>query len=172
MNHVKILLLLYGYIPRLEKDLQRIIKKIGINSMSSHGASVVAAQMIEMIRQRNIILDIKCVIRNLLLKLDEEERMLIDLKYIKNIGYEQIKCFLPYSARTYYRKAQKVFKDIEFYLINHGYTQDWFEKKFGSIKWVKAIENRVERGRINATRETRREERVLSAVSLKNQLSS
>lgn len=139
--------LLYTY-PHLESIIGDIDKLVCLKAYTSFGTSCerAAEKIIDTIDKKRRLLNLKVVLDDLILKLNDEEKWLLEHKYFRRRKF--IKKYLgcttvTFSERTYFRKQNRLLSKLSWLLSLKGMSEEWFLDNYSDIDWFSSFYKRI-----------------------------
>lgn len=128
INYTKALLLSYPHIEQLIEQIDDLVLKKALAAFSDFSpCSEIAEKILVLTEKKDVLLKIKVTNDEILSKLTEEEKDLLDYKYFKKKPKEYYADF-DYVSRSYFRKQSKIAKKIAYLYTVSGVDDGWFEK--------------------------------------------
>lgn len=142
----KTFLSVYRFLNSLAKSIDRVVKLKGINSSSfndyyKNNTFEQSQEIINLTNRKITLINIKVIVDQTLLGIDEQKARLLILKYIDNFSCKQICELVNLNTRTYFRRVNKALKDFEKVLGNFFENNTKIYDDLMQDKWVSLLLN-------------------------------
>ena len=120
------------------RECDKIIEYSAYNSKySSESCLLIANRILEIIEEKNKLIELKNVLRKIIKNFTSEEKKLFAYKYL---GVKQT---FEFSTRQYFRNQDKLVKNFACTLRFFGLTEEVFKKEYLHIPYIKSLYNVV-----------------------------
>lgn len=141
---IKTLLSSYKTIPEILNTVDKIIE-LQATSVTfasdifnkSKSALCQVEKVIDLTERKNSLLNIYIMINEMIKKLSERDREIIEKKYMFNWSAEELAREYSVSPRTIYRKLDKLIQEIYEYCTKHNWTLKLIELQVKDEGWLK-----------------------------------
>lgn len=117
------------------RNCQKLLEYMGISSKySDQDCAVIAGKMLKIVEQRQKLIRLKGILKNIVLNFTLDEKKLFARKYL---GKKQV--FNNFSERQYYRNQNKLIKNFSDRLKNFGLNEEKFKREYLSIPYINSI---------------------------------
>lgn len=157
---VKTLLSIFGSLPNIIKVIDQIIENQATNPFgASHFCAVNTFGQIEKVidfyERKNKLLNIYVLIQKLLEGLNDEEKSLINMKFVNKITIEAIAQNIGMERRNVYRKFNTLNKKLASFSLSKGWTTTFISNQLESEPWVAEQYNYFKKEAINSSMKTK-----------------
>ena len=147
MNTLYAKSILYAY-PCLEvmiEQIDELVVKKALGSMDNFRPCVTQCEtIIDLTEQKDLIIDLKLLCDQLLLKFTPDELDCLDYKYFKKKPKEYYSDF-DFVSRAYFRKQIRLAKKFAILLEKAKWTDELFEKEYLKIDFFCELVKRVKK---------------------------
>ncbi len=174
INYAKALLLSYPHIEQLIEQIDDLVLKKALAAFSDFSpCSEIAEKILVLTEKKDVLLKIKVTNDEILSKLTEEEKDLLDYKYFK-IKPKEYYIDFDYTSRNYFRRQSKVVKRVSSLFTERGLDDEWFEEnclptRFFSnlIKRVVNHEQSMQKNKSKKSKSINKDCMLMKEISLK-----
>ena len=131
----KTMLTCFNNIDSINKQIENlIIKKARASFLGNNSAFAVSQELIDLGEIRFDLMELKEVTKTALLKLKEEDRVLLEYKYFKILPNDEN---FDHTSRNYFRKQIRAIGRFHKVLEDLGYDEMWFIDNYLKIPFIK-----------------------------------
>ena len=117
------------------RNCQKLLEYMGISSKySDKECTVIAGKMLKVIEQRQKLIRLRGILKNIVTNFTLDEKKLFAKKYL---GKKQVK--YDFSERQYFRNQHKLVKSFANRLKIFGLDEERFKREYLSIPYINSI---------------------------------
>ena len=135
----------YGYLSGYidQADFCIYNKALGTHNFgkAQTDAYVQASEIVKLINQKNQLVDLSNVLTNALNGLNEDERKLLVLRYVKGQVAGDVMVKLGLTKGKYYVRANQALENFEKRLKYDGVDEEWFKESYSKKPWFRRLIN-------------------------------
>ncbi len=144
-SYAKAILYIYPGIEAVAKQIDDIVMRKALASFSDSTSCLVQAErIVENIRQKERLLELKEIVKSALSRFTEEELRCFEYKYFKRKPKSYYRD-LDVTGRKYFRLQNRLLDRFCEILKRKGLTEEEFEREYMSMGFVKELVRRIER---------------------------
>ena len=144
-DYVKTLLYAYAHLPKIIKRLDQIVLKKALGSMKDFSSCTKQCEkIVGLTIQKALLVELNHYLERAISRLTKEEMDMLDYRYFGTYHSQSPFNISTYS-RNYYRKQQKLLKDISDNLRWLGKRDDWFEKRCLRVPFIRKLYQAVKK---------------------------
>lgn len=140
----KTLLNIYGCLFRLTKEIDKIVLNFGLTSGFYNGFCKTykdIEKIIELTDRKITLINIKVLIENCLVNLDDTSCKILSLKFVDKVSNETIINALNIKRRTFFRKYIQAINGFANQLLINGYDSNAILHLIGDETWINDVYN-------------------------------
>ena len=143
-NYTKTALYAYPNIEAVMDQIDDFVERKALSSMSDFSPCLEQCEKIlDYTAQKDALINLKLMIKSVLLKLSPLELDLLDYKYFKQKDKEYYVDF-DSSSRKYFRRQVSLIKKVAFLFEKEGLTDEWFNQNCLTSNFFKELLKRVQ----------------------------
>ena len=159
--YTKVLLYTYPNIESLIEQVDELVNKKALTSIDSNIPCIdICNSVINLIREKDIYLDIMVVFDEIFKSLTQEEMMCIEYKYF--MDKERFKSIdFDYTSKQYFRRQNYIVEKVRKRLDKHGIDDNFFREKCLPIKFFSNMLRGVKEREKFMNKNKKKQERII-----------
>jgi len=151
-------LVAYSLLPKIVHELNSaVISRVNSSFQSKHlkiGVSTeqLIGEILEITEEKRKIVNLRYITSSALDALLPKNKALLTARVIEKKTFQKIAEEQNCSLRTVFRNVAESEKAFESALNRAGYTEDWFEKEYGTDKYIAPIHKRLHDEKYNVAK--------------------
>lgn len=148
-NWSNTVLVAYSLIPKIIKELNFGVKtRVNSTFQSRHlkygiGNEQLIGEILELTDEKRKLVNLRYIVNFGLSDIDEKNRKLLKARIVDKKTYQTIADENGISLRTVFRRIGAAENSYALALRRAGYSESWFEKQYGSDKYIAPIRERI-----------------------------
>ncbi len=141
--YAKCVLYTYPHIPVIMEQIDELVEKRALSSMSDFSPCIeIAHHILDYTKQKDVFIKLSVMTDIILEKFTKEELDCFEYKYFRRKPREYF-IGMDTSGRGYFRQQIRLAKRFAKYLEKRGATDAWFEKECMSMDYFREMYRRV-----------------------------
>lgn len=131
------------YLERLTNAIDSLIEKrayasafVSTKNLTEQGAYSVANDLIELSERKINLINLNIICFNALKEIDKISAKILILKFIDCLPSSEIATLLEISDRTFFRRLNSAYDNLEKWLLRNNFDKEYFEEKFKNEGWI------------------------------------
>ena len=156
----KTILTVQKYLERVCNSIDGCIEKrvnasafVTSKTLAENSSEAIANWIIEMSQRKVNLINLNVICMNALKGIDKTLAKILALKHFDNMPFNEIYQLLNISERTYFRKLNSAYQNFERWLIENGYSSEYFQSLLEKEGWIFEIYYENERQLLNTNKE-------------------
>ena len=122
---------------RVKSSFQSKHLKIGISNEQLIG------EILDLTEEKRKIVNLRFIVKKALDKMIDADKEILVERIVNKKTFQEIADSHNIALRTAFRRIANAEEDFANNLRRCGYTEDWFEKEYGSDKYIAPIHDRI-----------------------------
>lgn len=142
----KTMITIQKYLGRVTKAIDSLVYKRAITSafvssknLTKQSAYSVANNLIDLSERKVRLINLHTICVNALNGIDKASAKLLILKFIDGLPSSETAALLGLSDRTYYRKLNEAYDNLENWLKKNNFTEEYFTNNFKNEGWIMEV---------------------------------
>lgn len=142
----KTMMMIQKYLERVTRAIDSLVYKRALTSvfvnsknLTEQSAYFVTNNLIDLSERKVKLINLNTICSNALNGIDKTNAKLLILKFVDGLQSREIASLFGFSDRTYFRRLNEAYEDLEIWLRKNNFTEEYFRKNFkdeGSIMEV------------------------------------
>lgn len=142
-------LVAYSILPKIVRELDKgVINRVNSSFQSRHlkiGVSTerLIDEILELNEEKRKIVNLRYIVNKALQKMSKSNKEILIARMIEKQTFQSIAEHTNTSLRTVFRHVSNAEDEFRRYMIDDGFTDEWFDKEYGEDKYIAPIHQRV-----------------------------